>query len=202
MSRVRINNGFSIIELIAVIAIAVVLGGILLGIGSQIRSQANVRLAGSTIDVVVCALEQYYAVCDEFPFIADEAYVKADFEATLDEFLEVSAGTTGVDAITGSLADVDWSSGALYYFLQKIPNSKNIISALNESARTTKDATGTVVELDLDSDGAGDIYFMRFIDPWGKSLIYTYLADQSFPKVVSAGSDGVFGTGDDICSKR
>ncbi|MBW8035253.1 MAG: hypothetical protein FVQ79_06390 [Planctomycetes bacterium] len=112
------------------------------------------------------------------------------------------AGTTDVVAITGSLADEDWSSGALYYFLQKIPNSKNIISALNESARTTKDATGTVVEIDLDSDSVRDLYFVRFIDPWGKSFIYTYLADQCFPKLVSAGSDGVFDTGDDICSRR
>ena len=86
--------------------------------------------------------------------------------------------------------------------MQKIPNSNNIVNAINEGARTARDATGTVVELDLNSDGIRDIYFSRFIDPWGKSLMYTYSDGQSFPKIASAGSDGVFDTGDDICSRR
>lgn len=190
-------------ELIAVIAIALVLGGILLGVGNQIRVQGNVRLAESTIDVIVCALEQYYAVCDEFPFTADVIYDGVKFGETFDIIYGQIAGTAVV-TITGSLAPNDWSSGALYYFLQKIPNSNNIITAVNEGALTTK-KSGTIVKLDLDLHGDASvvesIFFSRFIDPWGRSFIYTYNGG-CFPEIVSAGPDGVFGSGDDISNKH
>ncbi len=191
MSQARFKSGFSIIELIAVIAIALVLGGIVLGVGNQVRSQANVQLAQSTIDVLVCALEQYYAVCNDFP---DAVENKDQFSTSIDGLVTVIPDSPDMNSR-------DWSSGALYYFLQKIPNSKNIIKALNESAQTTRDANNTVVQLDLWGDGTEVIYFTRFIDPWGRSLKYTYLNGQCFPKIVSAGEDGAFGNGDDVCSR-
>lgn len=208
MSRVRFKSGFSIMELIVVIAIALVLGGILLGIGNQIREQGNTRLAQSTIDIIVCALEQYYVTCNDFPFtaIAGDPYIEANFELTLGIYLNQTPPMAKVNVITGVPADEDWSSGALHYFLQKIPNSKNIINALHEDAHTTKASNGVVVqlELDFDNDSTVDevIFFDRFIDPWGNSFMYTYSTGQSFPEIVSAGPDGVFGSGDDISNKH
>ena len=193
MSRAAFKSGFSIVELITVLAIALLLGGILLGVGTRIKAQANDRLAESTIDILVCALEQYYEARTEFPFEADDPYVEADFELTL------GLGPADVDVTLGLPADKDWSSGALYYFLHQIPNSRSIISAINDSLKTTKDASRVYVVLDIDGT---DIDFMRFVDPWGRSFRYTYATGQAFPKIVSAGSDGVFDNGDDIRSRR
>ena len=202
MSRAGFKSGFSIVEIMTVVAIMLLLGGILLGIGNRIRSQANDRLAESTLDILVCAMEQYYATCEAFPFTAGDPYGEIDFEMTLDVYFQLPAGTTDVIAVSGSPGPDGWSSGALYYFLEQMPNSKSIIGAIDDSLKTTKDASGIPVTLDIDGDGVADIDFVRFVDPWGRSLRYTCLVGESFPKIVSAGADGIFNTDDDIRSRR
>ena len=60
---------------------------------------------------------------------------------------------------------------------------------------------GTIIEVTL---LAGDISIdlIRFIDPWGKALRYTYAAGDTFPLIESAGSDGDFdAAGDNITSQ-
>ncbi len=43
----------------------------------------------------------------------------------------------------------------------------------------------------------------RFYDPWGTPLDYAYVAGvDTFPELISAGPDKVFGTSDDITSKN
>jgi prepilin-type N-terminal cleavage/methylation domain-containing protein len=47
--------------------------------------------------------------------------------------------------------------------------------------------------------GLADLRSMS--DPWGTVMDYVYLPDYTFPELISAGPDRLFGTGDDMSNK-
>ena len=61
------NCGFSMVEILTAVAIVSILAMILLGVGKRLKTQADERLARSTIEIVVTAISQYYEFWDEFP---------------------------------------------------------------------------------------------------------------------------------------
>ena len=75
----------------------------------------------------------------------------------------------------------------LYGQLDLMPESRKILGRLTESL--VKNEYGTI-------DTPPEIY-----DPWGMVIDYIYVAGDNFPELVSAGSDKIFGTGDDISNK-
>ena len=79
----------------------------------------------------------------------------------------------------------------LYNELNSVPDSRSILEKINNSLIENKyGATGT-------STGTGpEIY-----DPWGTVVDYSYTPGENFPLMVSAGSDKIFGTADDISNK-
>ena len=182
-------------ELLTVIAVLVILAAMLLGAGKRLRVQAEEKLTQSQIDVLVTALEQYYAANDdEFPFEADADYD----EAALLGDIQTDTGAAAVSVTSGTHIQEYCSSEGLYYFLDKSVVSREIAEAISETLVTCKDADGVFLRIDIDGESLDPA---RFIDPWGKSLRYTYAAGNTFPVIVSAGVDGDFGTEDDITSK-
>ena len=201
------KNGFSTVELLTVIAILIVLASALLKIAKGVRTQAEERLANGQIDIIVTALQLYYDDNgDQFPFEDlptvpeedpvnpgqdnDPCYTEAD--------LETDTGGT-VDPASGTHENEYSSSEAMFYFLDNSPDSGRIISAMSNTLISNKDQNGEDLLMMIEGQS---ISLVRFIDPWGKSLRYTYVVGNAFPVIESAGVDGKFYTsGDNITSR-
>jgi prepilin-type N-terminal cleavage/methylation domain-containing protein len=78
----------------------------------------------------------------------------------------------------------------LYKELYSVPASRKVLDKISDSLIQHKVDTGAVPPVP-------EIY-----DPWGTVLDYRYVAGDNFPELVSAGPDKIFGTADDITSKK
>jgi len=77
----------------------------------------------------------------------------------------------------------------LYVELNSIPNSQSILEKINASLIKHKFDSGLIPPVP-------EIY-----DPWETVIDYRYTPDDTFPELVSAGPNRVFGNGDDISNK-
>jgi prepilin-type N-terminal cleavage/methylation domain-containing protein len=190
--------GFTLVELLIVLAVMAILIVTVLVAGKAVRVQAQCRLAASTIDILIAALEQYYEFSGEFP-LSCEGFGQAALAETL--------GGTGA-TITDGTYHSDFASGsALYYYLSQTPGSRRIINSISPSLVTAQGFNGVGLILTPASGETVDLF--RVIDPWGKTLWYRYEAGQNFPVLSSAGPDKILsspgpdkivGTSDDITS--
>jgi len=71
MKSTGTKNGFSLLELLAAVAIVITLAMIVLGAGKRLKTQAEEKLAKSTIQILVTAIGQYHQFWDEFPAVTD-----------------------------------------------------------------------------------------------------------------------------------
>ena len=188
-------------ELLTAIAILVILASILLGVGKRLQKQAEEKLAAGMIDVLVSALEQYYDDHSGFP-VVPVGYDQTAFEQSLDPD-GPGPETASVAVLNGSPSVADWPSSALYYFLSRTPSSRQIIDTLTDRLISNKDPAGDnlVIEITVGGNPPYQVDLIRFIDPWGNSIMYTYVTGGNFPLIVSAGPDGLLNTADDINSK-
>ena len=186
------RKGFSLVELLTVIAIVAILAAIVLGVGKRLAGQAQEKLARSTIGILVSALEQYYNYHGAFPFEAGIGYSEADFE---NDAVKTALGET-ITVTSGIPAPESWSSSALYYFLGRTPVSRQIIETLTDVMISNKDANGADLLIEIPT-GDPPVDLIRFVDPWGNSLRYTYFSGNNFPVITSAGPDGDFLTSED-----
>ncbi len=210
MNVFRKKNGFSTVELLTVIAILIVLASALLKIAKGVRTQAEERLANGQIDIIVTALELYYTDHDDeippFPFVApptDPEEFPVDSGLDNDPCYGEPELQADIGYVPGSIPathqDEYSSSEAMFYFLDRSPNSSRIIDQMSATLISNKDQNGKEL---LMTFGDQLISLVRFIDPWGKSLRYTYVAGNAFPVIESAGVDGKFYTsGDNITSR-
>ena len=155
------------------------------------KQQANEQLTASMIEVIITALGQYHAFWSAFPFEANEDYdedqLLIDLIATLD---------------SGVHEDEYASSEVLYYNLSRTPNCKRIIDAISDTLITNRDDDGTVLLIVIPPSSPVPTDLIRFVDPWGKAIRYTYAVGDSFPVIESAGADGEFiTTGDNVTSR-
>jgi len=67
MINYRKNRGFSTLEVLAAVTIVIILATIVLGVGKRLKTQANEKLAKSTIQILVTAIGQYHQFWNEFP---------------------------------------------------------------------------------------------------------------------------------------
>ena len=191
------QSAFSLLEMVVVVATILILAGALLGVGKYMKVRAEVDLVNSELEVLTTALQLYYDDWDTFPFDTDTDVPEdgiADYYLTVD--LETDIGGT---ISSGAFEDAYASSSALFYFLNKNPNSRKIIEALIDTLVTNKDADGVAIQLTLTATSE-TINLPRFIDVWGTSIRYEYLPDTAFPILTSAGPDTIFYTADDIKS--
>ena len=72
--------------------------------------------------------------------------------------------------------------------LQLMPESRKVLEKLAGSL--VKNIYGT-------ADSPSEIY-----DPWGTVLDYRYVPGDNFPELISAGPDKIFGTANDISSRK
>lgn len=206
------NRGFSLIEIIAVVAVLSILASLVLGVGRRIKQQAEERLAKGAIDIIVLALDEYYKFHGRYPFEAlpgppppPPQYDWANLESPDDLIDGTNDGVGGTIGGAGTYDPLlkDWSSEALYYLLDSTPNCKRIIDAISNKLITNKGDNGLPLEITIPGPPPTTSSLVRFIDPWGNPLRYTFdRVTDSFPLIESAGLDGNFGTvGDNITSK-
>jgi hypothetical protein len=175
-------------------------------VGRRLVAQAEEKLAQGTIDIIVLSLEQYYAdsVPNGFPFDADVYYstieISTNPNPTWNLFEDV--GTVVVGQGYGDHLGKYASSEALFYFLYKSPNSQKIIQTIIDTQISNKGSDNKPLMIEVPTGSITPIDLVRFIDPWGTALRYTYTPGDTFPVIESAGADKVFATtGDNVTSK-
>ena len=124
MRSCRKNRGFSTLEVLAAVAIVIILAMMVLGAGKRLQTQADEKLAKSTIDILVTAIGQYYEFWNEFPAVTNDPCDPCDTPAKHSE--------------------------ELYRQLYKTPNSKSICEQIQatEIGDTNKDKDKLVEFLD------------------------------------------------------
>ena len=222
------KTGFTIVEMIIVVAIIAILTTMVIGIAARIDSQGKERLMGETFELLDAALEEFadygyeYSHSDyaglKFP-LDGNGFRQEELEAALADVLDVSVRVTD-----GDHEDEYSGSEALYFLLSRVPSCRATLDKIHrpdkggivKSLITNKDAAGNDLQINVD----GRVYpLLRLVDPWGRTLRYDYYEEhppplsasdvddmqdskRSFPLITSAGPDGIFGNSDDITNKK
>jgi prepilin-type N-terminal cleavage/methylation domain-containing protein len=224
MKTGSLKTGFTLIEMIVVIAIIAILVSMVVTITKRIDDQGKERLMKDTLVIIDSALEQFrdfgyvykngYAGLT-FPIDCNGFDVRATFENTLHDALYSSAPPT--IAISGwAQHDQSYSgSEGLYFVLSQVPDCRTTLDKIDRSLLTNK-GIDKVTDINIIvSTGSTTITrpFTRIIDPWKMPLRYDYYqkyntglpvpnTNKAFPVITSAGPDKLFGTADDISNVK
>ena len=180
------KSGFTLIEMLTVVAIIAILVSMVVGITKRIDDQSKERLCRNTIALVGNALEQFrdfgyeYKNTDyaglTFPLDCNGYYLTSaspypNLPATIQNALGLSA--TPNISMSGGTYDPNFSgSEALYFILRQVPDCRATLDKIDKSLLTNKDANGNLVTITI---GASPVLpFTRIIDPWGTTLRYDY----------------------------
>ena len=199
------KKAFTLIEVLVTLAIILILAGALVTAGKYLRVRAERQLTQSAIEVISTALQQYYDQTGNFPpmiWTADELETALS-AATV---TVVSPGGTHPTSNTGRIW---WASESLFYFLDRVPQSKAVLSGLSNRMLSNKDETGVGLQVQISVGGTTTTYdWVRFVDAWGTTIDYRYnnteyaISGYSFPLVRSAGPNKILSeptvTGDDL----
>jgi type II secretory pathway pseudopilin PulG len=217
-----LKKALTMIEILLAVALIAMLAAGMFFVGGKVREQANVRHTESTLAMLDTALEQYYDFDKSYP--PDVNYAGPGNSRDLRSAMAmlptdadpcVSPVTTGY-GIYNDACSVE----VLYYYLNRVPQSRAVLSRLPESSisakavklDTTKKplpsrATDPSVVIAINGKNVG---LFRVIDAWNMPLQYIRYRDpanlgvenMNFPQLRSAGPDRVFGTKDDIVNKK
>lgn len=157
MANSRHNSGVTLVEMLVVLGIILVLGGVVVTVTLRVDTQSKENALRSAFALVGCALREYYEAKGQFPPQAERNPANA-------------------------LAHIE----SMYQELRSVPAARQILDRL---------APGVV----KNEGGLADLRSMR--DPWGTVMDYVDVPDSTFPELISAGPDRLFGTGDDISNK-
>jgi len=192
----------SLMEVLVALATILILIAALIGVGSYVKTRANLDLTKASLETLCTALAQYHRDFGDFPFEADLTYDKTALEGVVNGLNgTVMPPTVSLEEIDGAGMTVSTaSSAALFYFLDRNPASRAIVEDISNSLVTNKDDNGADIKFTFTVSG-NMIDLPRYIDPWGVSIRYEYLTGTAFPVLTSAGPDRLFDTPDDITSK-
>lgn len=231
------QSSFTLMEMVVVIGIIAISVGIIVGIATHISNQSKKQFTKNTFALLNSALGQFrdyeYRYNYKAPPIATFAdanesnfYRGLDFpldcnglpQLQLEITLARTLGTTKI--IPFGVHDPNHSgSEALYFFLNRVPTSRQTLDRIDESLITNLSSDKRPMKIIINRRTHS---LLRIIDPWGTTLHYDYHPDwadykgldglagyfgyadkskRTFPEIISAGPDRVFGTGDDITNR-
>ena len=214
------KSGFTLIEMLLVVAIIAILVAMVVGVTKRIDDQGRERLCRETLAIIDNALEQFRDFGYEYK---NASYDELDFPIDCDSFLEpdlaivlpVELGTTTIDITPNDPCQIENSgSEVLYLFLIQVPDCRITIDKIDKSLLTNKDKNDNILRIEINPPSGNFIPLLRIIDPWGKALRYDYYdvdfltllpilnTKKTFPIVTSAGPDGKFDTADDIINRQ
>ncbi|MHC4457119.1 MAG: type II secretion system protein [Planctomycetota bacterium] len=223
-----IKPGWTIVEMLIVVAIIAILAAMVIGMAGRISAQSNEQLLKNTFALLNAALTQFSDYGYNYKFHSSVSYEEIDFYRSLDfpvdcnyfptdkleQTLEhVTDKNIGIDPTNH---DINYSGGeALYFFLSQVPECRQTLERIDKSLITNEGTDGVSMRISIDGQ---DYPLLRIIDPWGQPLQYDYYEEEPpplgsievgrmekskrvFPVITSAGPDGEFGTADDIKSR-
>jgi prepilin-type N-terminal cleavage/methylation domain-containing protein len=222
MKSCRDKTGFTLTEILVVVAIIAILTTMVITLAARFETQGKERGMKSALALLDAALGEFrdygfsYRHQDyndlEFPLDCN-GFSKTNLETALENALGLDPGDV---LITPDYNDPNLSgSEALYFFLSRVPDSRKTLDKIDSSLITDEAAGGVHLEIDVD----GRTYpLLRIIDPWGRTIRYDYYDESPppltqnqiedmqdskkvFPVITSAGQDGEFGTDDDITNR-
>jgi prepilin-type N-terminal cleavage/methylation domain-containing protein len=215
------NCGFTLIEMLLVVAIIALLVSMMVGVAKRIDDQGKERLCRDTIELIGNALEQfrdfgyeykggYSGLGLTFPLDCN-GFFAVDLQTALGNALAAGIIITPAEPIH----DISFSgSEVLYFILSQVPDCRVTLDKVDKSLLTNKGDNGPAIEIEI-SIGATTttLPFTRIVDPWGEALRYDYyekdaglmpLLDtkKTFPVITSAGADKQFDTKDDVSNRE
>ena len=217
MKTCKYKTGFTLVEMVVVIAIVAVLATMVVGIAAHIDSKKDQKRARRTIVLLSTALGQFH----DYDFnYKDSDYTAFGFPLDCNGFDEIQiAGALEAALGVGDVAisgahDPNYSSNeVMYLLLSMVPASRKTLDKIDRKLITNLGFDRQPMEITIGSgEDAKRHSLLRVIDPWGTTLWYDYYNEQgslteqikskrSFPLVTSAGPDKKFGTDDDITNR-
>ncbi|MFA5251694.1 MAG: hypothetical protein WC454_03810, partial [Phycisphaerae bacterium] len=175
------------------------------------------RLTKSTLSLLDAALGEFSDYEYTYPDTPSFAGLKYPLDCnglnTANFENELGAALGATVSISSGTHDTGYSGcEVMYFFLNRVPESRQILDKIDKSLITGKDEN----QQDMTVTVGGQVYpLFRVIDPWGKTLWYSYYnntnegstseparaSPRTTPLVISLGPDKEFGTDDDIVSE-
>jgi len=213
------KTGFTLIEMVMVVAIIAILISMVVGVTKRFDDQGKERLCRNTIALVGNALEQFRDFGYEYKntnytgltFPIDcNGFSAAPFTNTIESAQGLVPGTVSINLVDPNQLD-NSGSEALYYFLSQVPDCRATLDKIDKSLVSNKTKNGDELKLIISVSVSYPLF--RFIDPWKTTLRYDYyqkdiawypIADtkRTFPIITSAGPDKIFDTADDISNMK
>ena len=210
--------GFTLIEILVVVAIIVLLTAGMVKVAQTVRTRAQERVTKGTISMLVSALGEYKNFHDrgsgfEFPVGPDvpDFFTNNNFPPNvglidaLSEFFDENlfALSDGEDQHNNyvwkddvDLVDMRWALATiefLYCVMEDVPGCKAILEKLPVDVAVNDDNDLVIIRGQAKP-------LLEVNDAWGHPLWYAYKGPGNFPAITSAGPDGLFDTADDIVS--
>lgn len=192
--------GFSLVEIIVVVAVIAILTTIVISTARRIQSKADEQLAAGTIAILDAAIEQFadygyrykHSDFDGLKFPLDCSGFDVDgLEIELSKVLDKTISIIEVADHEPAYSGIE----AAYFLLSRVPDCRGTLGNIDKSLLVTK---GKIVDPDR-------IWpLVRIVDPWGLALRYSLYDGaifRNFPLITSAGPDRQFDTADDITNK-
>jgi type II secretory pathway pseudopilin PulG len=223
MEKNRQTIGFTILEMLVVVAVIVILVSMVITLTSRFEDRGNERVIKSTFAMLDAALGEFADYGYDYKH-DDEDYANLSFPLDCNDFLRVdfedavedALGLGDTDVVINREYDPNYSgSAAMYFFLSQVPDCREVLDRIDVSLVTNEDKSGNPLQIVVD----GQSYPLnRIIDPWGETIRYSYYRNKevetsptsepemenprTFPLLTSAGPDGQFDTPDDIKSNE
>jgi prepilin-type N-terminal cleavage/methylation domain-containing protein len=220
MKSGTVKCGFTLIEMIITVAIIVILVSMVIGITKRIDDQNRERLCRNELALLDNALEQFRDFGYDYK---NSTYKPFNFPLDCNDDIYNSRGTLVLTLLNECSVAVSFSTGThdindsgsegLYFFLSQVPDCRTTIDKIDKSLITNLDKNRTPITIKF-GVGGSIVPLMRFIDPWGTTLHYDYYTEvafplypvpdtkKTFPVIISAGPDRIFGTNDDIVNRQ
>ncbi|MHC4132541.1 MAG: type II secretion system protein [Planctomycetota bacterium] len=186
------QNGFTLIEMMVVVAITIVLIGIVVGIASRIDTQNKEKLLHGTFALLNAALEEFADYGYQYKLQSGASADQIDFYRSLDYPVDCNDyPLTGVLSIQNEMAFVlnvpvgfynanetshsyEYSGiEVMYFFLNRVPASRAVLNKIKTDYLSNENISGQPMEFWI---GTSNVRYplMRINDPWGNVLRYDY----------------------------
>ncbi len=191
MRRNKNTIGFTLIEIVIVVAIITILTAMVVGIAGRINNQSKEQLTRGTLATISAALGQFAdygynykasgAIAEkkafyqslDFPVDCNNLPVN-ELRSELERVLGFTVGSGNVLIVEGSHKPGYSGSEALYFFLSRVPTSRKTLQKISKDLLTNDGSDGKPMVIVI---GSMRYPLMRIIDPWGKPLRYDCYMD-------------------------
>ena len=159
------RDGFTVVELLIVVAILALAAVALVGVTNYIQTQGEIALTEQSIQLLSTAVAEFHDITGRYP---------------VDAWADI--GDPGSRLVGASSSGTPNSDELLYLQLSMLPQTRKTISKLPEKLLATPGVT-------VDLPGQPSTPYLRsIVDPWGEGLLY--LEVSGFPIIRSNGPDG------------